>query len=892
MLSIMKEDRPKTIYLKDYIPPTYLITDVHLDFILDEEVTVVTSSMQFMRNPQSNEQTTTLELDGEELVLDYIELNGVRLTADQYVLSDQTLHIQNVPERFELSIRNEVIPQINTSLEGLYKSSGNFCTQCEAQGFRKITYFLDRPDVMSVFTVRLQADKSRYPVLLSNGNPVEQGDCEDSQHFAVWNDPFPKPSYLFALVAADLVYLEGHHRTTSGKDVVLRIYTEKHNANKCEHALSSLQKAMQWDEQRFGLECDLGIYMIVAVDDFNMGAMENKGLNIFNSSSVLAHPDTSTDADYMHIEAVVAHEYFHNWTGNRVTCRDWFQLSLKEGLTVFRDQEFTSDVTSRAVKRINDVRFFRSHQFAEDASPMAHPVRPTSFVEINNFYTFTVYEKGAEIVRMYQTMFGVEGFRKGMDLYFQRHDGQAVTTDDFAAAMADANNVDLSQFKLWYEQAGTPCVEVIDEWDAASNSYQLTFKQSCPVTPQNENRTEVKHPLLIPVKTSLLNAKGDLLPLYTNDQTDAAVTTKILRLDELQQKFRFENIKDQPIPDLLQEFSAPVHLHYNYSNEHLALLLKHSPDAFNRWNAGNCLAMKVLLERVAEPRHADASNSLLTLNQALAHAMRSGDPDNSLLAELLILPNEKDLEERVDSIDMQAIVFACESLQQAVAQHLEEDLLKAYQACHRAVEYQYNAQEMGRRRLQNVCLQLLTALGKAEYMRLALKQFNQASNMTEQVGAINALLHQESEEREQALTSFEQQWTHDSLVMDKWLAFHARSKIPGVLKNVKKLMQHPIFTLQNPNKVRALIGVFAGQNPCAFHDTSGNGYKFIANQVVALDKLNPQVASRLVRTLMCWQKHTQPYRQKMYEQLKFIATQKNLSKDVHEIVSKSLLPVE
>jgi len=888
----MKEGHPQTVYLKDYTPPAYLITDVHLDFILDEEVTVVTSNMQVTRNPQSNEQTTTLELDGEELVLDYIELDGVRLTSDQYVLSDQTLHIQNVPEKFELSIRNEITPQINTSLEGLYKSSGNFCTQCEAQGFRKITYFLDRPDVMSIFTVRLQADKSRYPVLLSNGNPVEQGDCEDSQHFAVWNDPFPKPSYLFALVAADLVYLEGHHCTTSGKDVVLRIYTEKHNADKIEHALSSLQKAMLWDERRFGLECDLDIYMIVAVDDFNMGAMENKGLNIFNSSCVLARPDTSTDADYMHIEAVVAHEYFHNWTGNRVTCRDWFQLSLKEGLTVFRDQEFTSDVTSRAVKRISDVRFLRSHQFAEDASPMAHPVRPASFVEINNFYTLTVYEKGAEIVRMYQTMFGVEGFRKGMDLYFQRHDGQAVTTDDFAAAMADANNVDLAQFKLWYEQAGTPCVDVTDEWDATSNSYQLTFKQSCPVAPQNENNTDVKHPLLIPVKTSLLNTAGDLIPLHINDQTDAAVTTIILHLNELQQSFRFENIKDQPIPDLLQEFSAPVHMKYNFSNEHLALLLKHSSDAFNRWNAGNRLTMKVLLERVAEPKHAEVSNSLLTLNQALAHAMRLGNTDNSLLAELLILPNEKDLEEHVDVIDMQAIVLACESLQQAVAQHLEEDLLKAYHACQRTVEYQYNAQEMGRRRLQNACLQLLTALGKAEYLQLALQQFNQASNMTEQAGAINALLHQESEEREQALASFEQQWTHDSLVMDKWLAFHARSKIPDVLMKVKKLMQHPVFTLQNPNKVRALIGVFAGQNSYAFHDASGNGYEFIANQVIALDKLNPQVASRLVRTLMRWQKYAQPFKQNMYEQLEFIATQKNLSKDVHEIVSKSLLPIE
>ena len=881
----MKEGQPQAVYLKDYTPPPYLITHVHLEFVLEEKFTLVTSRLDVMRNPQANEKTTTLVLDGEELKLNYIELDGGSLQANDFQQFDEVLHIFNVGEKFSLKIQTEITPQTNTSLEGLYKSSGNFCTQCEAQGFRKITYFLDRPDVMSVYTVRLQADKSRYPVLLSNGNPVEQGDCEGNQHYAVWNDPFPKPSYLFALVAADLVYLQVAQRTKSGKDVVLRIYTEKHNADKCEHALEALQKAMRWDEQRFGLECDLDIYMIVAVDDFNMGAMENKGLNIFNSSCVLARPDTATDADYMHIEAVVAHEYFHNWTGNRVTCRDWFQLSLKEGLTVFRDQEFTSDVTSRAVKRISDVRFLRSHQFAEDASPVAHPVRPASYMEINNFYTLTVYEKGAEIVRMYQTMFGVEGFRKGMDLYFQRHDGQAVTTDDFAAAMADANAVDLSQFKFWYAQAGTPVVNVEDDWDEDTKTYELTFTQACPATPQKENQDESQRPFVIPIKISLLNTKGKLLSLNNNN----AETAKTLLVNAAQQTFKFTDITEKPIPDLLQEFSAPVHLNYDYGNEDLAFLLKHSPDAFNKWNAGNRLALKVLLEWVADESQANSSSSALTLCQALVHAMQSSDTDQSLLAELLILPNENDLQEHLDPVDMQAIVLACDQLQNLVAQHLEKDLLKTYRVCYRKVEYQYNAQAVARRRLQNVCLQLLVTLPNTEYLQLALDQFTQATNMTEQIGAINALLHQECDEREQMLAAFEQQWKHDSLVMDKWLAFQARSKLANVLESVKALMQHSAFTLHNPNKVRALIGVFAGQNPYAFHNTNGSGYEFVAQQVIALDKLNPQLASRLVRSLMRWQKFVEPCKQIMREQLEFIAGQKNLSKDVYEIVSKSLM---
>ncbi len=874
----MKEGQPQAVYLKDYTPPLFLIDQVYLEFELREEVTIVTSHMKMRCNPVNSGDnsiaSSTIELHGEEQDLRYIELDGVRLSPEQYSLSDEALQIANVPKQFSLRIQTHITPQTNTSLEGLYKSSGNYCTQCEAQGFRKITYFLDRPDVMSKFTVRIQADKKRYPVLLSNGNLKEQGLCDgegqDGQHYAIWEDPFLKPSYLFALVAGDLVFLEGSHRTTSGKEIVLRIYTEEHNADKCEHALSSLKKAMQWDEQRFGLECDLDIYMIVAVDDFNMGAMENKGLNIFNSSCVLARPDTSTDAEFMHIEAVVAHEYFHNWTGNRVTCRDWFQLSLKEGLTVFRDQEFTSDVTSRAVKRIDDVRSLRAYQFAEDASPMAHPIRPASFMEISNFYTLTVYEKGAEVVRMYQTMFGVDGFRKGMDLYFQRHDGQAVTTDDFAAAMADANNADLTEFKRWYEQAGTPVVKVKDRWDAATSSYEIECQQSCPATPESSE----KLPFVIPLKTSLLSEHGEML-----------IDSRVLNLTQRQQTFKFEKIDSKPVPDLLQEFSAPVQLQYDYSNDQLAFLLKHSPDSFNRWNAGNHLAVNVLLENLA----GDSQDSLLVLQQALEHSISSSALDQSLLTELLMLPNEKDLEQYIETVDMRACVNASDKLVKDIANHLESSLLLRISVnISSNAEYIYSAEEVARRRLINVCLQMLCSLDKPEYRKIAVEQYESANNMTEQVGAINALIHTASEEREYVLTAFEKKWQHDSLVMDKWFAMHARSKVPNALENVKSLMQHALFKMSNPNKVRSLIGVFAGQNAYYFHNPDGGGYEFVAQQVIQLNDTNPQIASRLVRTLMRWRKYAQPCGEKMRQQLERIAKHKTLSKDVFEIVSKSL----
>ena len=881
----MKESSRRTTYLKDYTPPAYLITHVCLDFVLGEEVTVVTSTLQLVCNPGVRRQSTMLELDGEGLKLNYVELDGRRLGSGEFSQTGQVLQVMDVPEQFELNIQTEICPRTNTSLEGLYMSGGNFCTQCEAQGFRRITYFLDRPDVMSRYTVRIQAEKARYPVLLSNGNPVEQGECGDHQHYAVWEDPHPKPCYLFALVAADLVHLESNHRTASGKDVVLRVYSERHNIDKCEHAMRSLQKAMRWDEQRFGLECDLDTYMIVAVDDFNMGAMENKGLNIFNSSCVLARPDTATDSDFLTIEAVVAHEYFHNWTGNRVTCRDWFQLSLKEGLTVFRDQEFTSDATSRAAKRISDVRYLRAYQFAEDAGPMAHPVRPESYLEINNFYTLTVYEKGAEIVRMYQTMFGADGFRKGMELYFQRHDGQAVTTDEFAAAMADANAADLTQFRCWYEQAGTPELQVEGTWEQKTGTYRLKFKQSC----SSACGTEHDQPLTIPVSISLLDSSG--APMHPKGGLDclAGADSTVLLVKDRQQTFEFENLAEKPLPDMLQNFSAPVRMQFDYSNEQLAFLLEHSPDAFNRWNAGNRLALNVLLEWMETGVASGKSASILALGHALEHVMQCGSTDRSLLAELLDLPDEKDLEEHLDPIDVHKAISVCDHLSVSVARHLEQELLRVYRACYQAgAEYRYNAQDMARRRVQNACLRLLATLDTEEYRQLALNQFDHAGNMTEQAGAVRALLHNESVERDQALASFERQWKHDALVMDKWLAFHAISRIPGALENVKRLMQHPVFNIQNPNRVYALIGVFAGQNSHAYHQPDGSGYEFVALQVVKLDRINPQVAARLARSLVRWQKYTAPFRQKMYEQLQFIASHRELSGDVYEIVSRGL----
>jgi aminopeptidase N len=869
----MKDATPKTIYLQDYQVPAYLISNVELSFSLDEDYTLVTSITDYTKNADSNADNT-LVLHGEELELVGLRLNGDDVAEENYHLTASTLTLNNLPDQFTLEVDTRIYPQKNTSLEGLYKSSGNFCTQCEAQGFRKITYYLDRPDVLAVFTTRIVADKANYPVLLSNGNLEASGEFDDGRHWVKWHDPHQKPAYLFALVAGNLEHVEDSYTTTSGRDVKLQIFTEAHNIDKCDHAMGSLKRAMQWDEQRFGLEYDLDIYMVVAVDDFNMGAMENKGLNVFNSKLVFASPETATDFNYVSIEAVIGHEYFHNWTGNRVTCRDWFQLSLKEGLTVFRDQEFTADLHSRTVKRIEDVRMLRTHQFTEDASPMAHPIRPSSFVEINNFYTVTVYEKGAEVVRLYNTLLGQDGFRKGMDLYFERHDGQAVTTEDFLAAMADANETDLSQMQVWYDQAGTPLVKVDMMYDEQAQSCTFTFKQSHP-------GFEESKPYLIPIKMGLLDKEGNDYPLTELDNN-------LLLLTEAEQSITFNHITSKPVPSLLRNFSAPVKLEYNYSNEDYAFLMQHDSDGFNRWDASQQLAMKTIQGMLKAHANNEAYGLEPSFIEAFQAVLTDDSLDNALKAEALALPSETDIAEISKPANPQAIFEIREFIQRTLANTLRIDFENWYEQSNHYGDYVVEATHIGRRSLQNICLHYLSYIDDESMPQLIYQQYENANNMTDQIAALNTLSHMTCTERETALADFEKRWQDDALVMDKWFTAQATSKRFDALEQVKSLMKHPAFTLKNPNRVRSLVSSFAAMNPSKFHDESGEGYAFIADQVITLDALNPQIASRLVRTLMNW-KHYEPVRADlMKKQLERIAARESLSNDVAEIVNRSL----
>lgn len=879
----MKKSTPRTIHLKDYTPPEFLIDRVRLRFELDEDETLVRARLALRRNPAAADPKAPLVLNGEELELRELALDGRVLGPGDYALEEDSLTLAGLGERAELEVLTAIRPQENTRLEGLYKSSGNFCTQCEAEGFRRITYFLDRPDVMAVYTTTIVADRARYPVLLSNGNLVDSGELEGGRHFATWHDPYPKPSYLFALVAGDLVCHEDRYTTASGREVQLRIYVQAHNLDKTGHAMLSLKKAMAWDEQRFGREYDLDVYMIVAVDDFNMGAMENKGLNIFNSKYVLARPETATDADFLHIESVIAHEYFHNWTGNRITCRDWFQLSLKEGLTVFRDQEFSAEMNSAAVQRINDVRTLRTHQFPEDAGPMAHPVRPQSYMEINNFYTLTVYEKGAEVVRMYQTLLGREGFRKGMDLYFQRHDGQAVTTDDFCAAMADANGVDLTQFKRWYDQAGTPELTVRAHWDAAQGRYTLEVAQHCPPTPGQPE----KLPFVIPLALGLLDGQGRELPLRLEGEARAAGTERVLAVTEPVQRFCFVDLPERPVPSLLRHFSAPVKLHYDYSDEELVFLMAHDTDAFNRWEASQELAVRTVAGLLEDYRQRHALGVEASVIEAYRRLLEDRSLDPALVAEALTLPAEGYLGERFPPIDPQAIHAVRRFFRQTLAHSLREDLEQVYTELHRPGGYSLEPAAIGRRRLKNLCLGYLTEIDDGDPLALALRQFREADNMTDALGALQALAQRDCAEREQALAEFEARWRGEPLVMDKWLSLQAGAPLPGTLARVQALMEHPAFSLRNPNRVRALLGAFAA-NPVAFHAPDGSGYAFLAEQVLAVDALNPQVAARLAKAFTRWRQYEPGRAGLMRRQLERIAGREGLSRDLYEIVSKSL----
>ncbi|HIO92473.1 MAG TPA: aminopeptidase N [Leucothrix mucor] len=879
----MKNAQAKTVYLEDYSVPAYKVKSIDLTFDLGEEFTLVTSQVAYQYNPDSNAEKT-LELHGEELELESIKMDGETLAESAYEVDDKSLTLSDAPEKLTLEIITKIYPQLNTSLDGLYQSSGNFCTQCEAQGFRKITYYYDRPDVMSMFSTLIRGDKEKYPVLLSNGNLVEKGELEGGQHFAKWVDPFAKPAYLFALVAGDLEHVSDAYTTTSGREVALEIYTETHNIDKCDHAMQSLKRAMQWDEERFGLEYDLDVYMIVAVDDFNMGAMENKGLNVFNSKLVFASPETATDNDYISIEAVIGHEYFHNWTGNRVTCRDWFQLSLKEGLTVFRDQEFTADLHSRAVKRVEDVRMLRTHQFAEDAGPMAHPIRPASFVEINNFYTLTIYEKGAEVVRLYHSLLGKDGFRKGMDLYFERHDGQAVTTEDFLSAMADANEMDLSQLQNWYDQAGTPFLEASMQYDSDAKTCTLKFIQMCPDTPESND----KKPFLIPVSMGLLDSNGKDMALQL-EGGESLGTSHVLHVTESAQDFTFINVDEEPLPSLLRGFSAPVRLVYPYSVDQLIFLMQNDSDDFNRWEASQRLGQEVMMQMLLARAAGEALGVETKVVDAYQSVLENDDLDYALRTEALVLPSEDDMAEAMDDADPEAIYEVRKFLRTTIAKALRLSLERIYVELEDKGDYKIDPSSIGKRRLKNICLSYLGTITDNGIDEMCYQQFKNATNMTDTLASFGVLLNKECPQREQAISDFETRWSSNTLVMDKWFVMQATSSLPSTLDSVKSLMNHALFDIKNPNKVRSLIGAFANGNPVNFHQADGSAYTFIADRVLELDKLNPQIAARLVRTLINGHQYNAGREAMMREELERIKLEEGLSSDVFEIVSKSLM---
>lgn len=879
----MRDAAPQTVYLKDYTPPEYLISSVDLRFELDETQTQVYAELNLQRNSASQTHSAGLTLVGENLELISLAVNEKRLSPADYTLNAESLTIHSVPQDqpFTVSIHNQIDPKANTALEGLYLSNDMLCTQCEAQGFRKITWFLDRPDVMSRFTTTLIADRNKYPILLSNGNKVAQGKLCDKRHWVRWEDPFAKPCYLFALVAGQLEKVEDFFITASGRRVTLQIFVESHNVDKCEHAVQSLQNAMRWDEETYGLEYDLDLYMIVAVDHFNMGAMENKGLNVFNTKFVLARPDTATDSDYEHIEGVIGHEYFHNWSGNRVTCRDWFQLSLKEGFTVFRDQQFSGDQTSPAVKRIEDVNALRTRQFAEDAGPLAHPVRPEAYIEINNFYTLTVYEKGAEVVRMLHTLLGAKGFRKGCDLYFARHDGQAVTCEDFINAMESANGVQLEQFRRWYAQAGTPVLTVTQHFDANAKQLQLTIQQSCPATPNQPT----KLPLHIPVKLGLLGKDGSAATIYSSGVQQNEIT---LNLTETEQTFVFEHLAEQPVVSLLRGFSAPVNLKMSRSLEELAFLLKHDSDTFNRWEAGQQLAVQIIFGLIEDLNQ----HRPLHLNALMVEAFHSlltdeGD-DLSYQALLLALPDESYLAGQMAVIDVDAIHHAREFVKTTLAFALQDDFKRVYLIHHRDESGKFHAGAVGRRRLKNACLNYLNQLESSDTFGLVAEQFEQARNMTDQMAALSAIVNSRHPAKADYLHRFYQQWRQEALVIDKWFALQASSSMPNTFATVQALMQHPAFDMKTPNRVRALIGAFSQANPVHFHAKNGDGYRFLADQVLALNSLNPQIASRMVTGFAQWRRYDHLRQDLMKQQLQRIIATESLSPDVYEIASKSL----
>ncbi|POP45864.1 aminopeptidase N [Superficieibacter electus] len=866
--------QPQAKYRHDYRAPDYLISDIDLTFDLDAAKTVVTAVSQVSRQGASE---VPLKLDGEDLTLVSLHVNDQPWS--DYQQEERHLVISGLPEQFTLRIVNEISPSANTALEGLYQSGDALCTQCEAEGFRHITWYLDRPDVLARFTTTLIADKAKYPFLLSNGNRIDQGELENGRHWVQWQDPFPKPCYLFALVAGDFDVLRDTFTTRSGREVALELFVDRGNLDRAPWAMTSLKNSMKWDETRFSLEYDLDIYMIVAVDFFNMGAMENKGLNVFNSKYVLARTDTATDKDYLDIERVIGHEYFHNWTGNRVTCRDWFQLSLKEGLTVFRDQEFSSDLGSRAVNRINNVRTMRGLQFAEDASPMAHPIRPEQVIEMNNFYTLTVYEKGAEVIRMLHTLLGEENFQKGMQLYFERHDGSAATCDDFVQAMEDASNVDLSHFRRWYSQSGTPVVTVRDDYDAENSQYTLTISQRTPPTAEQPE----KGPLHIPFDIELYDSEGNVIAL----QKGGHPVHHVLNVTEAEQSFVFENIDTPPVPSLLREFSAPVKLEYKWSDQQLTFLMRHARNDFSRWDAAQSLLAIWIKLNVARSQAGQPLSLPVHVADAFRAILLDEHIDPALAAEILTLPSATEIAEWFDIIDPVAIVAVREALTRTLATELADEFLAVYNA-NKLDAYRVEHVDIGKRALRNACLRYLAFGDEALAVKLVSYQYHHADNMTDALAALAAAVAAQLPCRDTLMQEYDDKWHQDGLVMDKWFVLQSTSPAENVLETVRSLLNHRSFTLSNPNRIRSLIGAFASSNPAAFHAEDGSGYTFMVEMLTELNRRNPQVASRLIEPLIRLKRYDEKRQALMRAALEQLKNLPDLSGDLYEKIVKAL----
>ncbi|CCP02773.1 aminopeptidase N [Erwinia amylovora Ea644] len=858
----------------DYRAPDYTITDIDLTFNLDAGTTQVTAVSQIKRLGASG---ADLRLDGEDLTL--VSLHVDDCAWPHYHQEEGALVLQQLPENFTLKIVNDIHPDKNTALEGLYKSGEALCTQCEAEGFRHITWYLDRPDVLARFTTTIIAAQAPYPYLLSNGNRVDAGQLEDGRHWVKWHDPFPKPCYLFALVAGDFDVLRDSFTTRSGRDVALEIFVDRGNLDRADWAMTSLKNSMKWDEERFGLEYDLDIFMIVAVDFFNMGAMENKGLNVFNSKFVLAKAETATDKDYLGIEAVIGHEYFHNWTGNRVTCRDWFQLSLKEGLTVFRDQEFSSDLGSRAVNRIDNVRKMRGLQFAEDASPMAHPIRPEQVIEMNNFYTLTVYEKGAEVIRMMHTLLGEENFQKGMQLYFERHDGSAATCEDFVLAMEDASHVDLSQFRRWYSQSGTPVLSIRDDYNPELEQYTLHVTQMTPPTADQQQ----KLPLHIPLDIELYDAEGKVIPLQHNGRP----AHHVLNVTESFQTFVFDNVYFQPVPSLLREFSAPVKLDYHWSDAQLTFLMRHASNDFARWDAAQSLMASYIKLNVSRQQQGQPLSLPLHVADAFRAVLLEENSDPALTALILTLPAENEIAELFDIIDPQANSVVREALVRTLASELADELLAVYHASLTA-EYRTEQADIGKRALKNVCLSYLAFGDVALADKLVRAQYGHANNMTDTVAALSAAVAAQLPCRDQLLAEFDDRWHQDGLVMDKWFTMQATSPAEDVQTQVRALLHHRSFTLGNPNRVRSLIGAFMQLNPSAFHAIDGSGYQLLVDILTDLNTRNPQVAARMIEPLIRLKRYDKTRQGLMRQALEQLKGLDKLSGDLFEKITKAL----